>query len=144
MRKNIANELKKLDIEIARKLFSISKENNIPEPPSPLQGRIMDYLVLHQGKEVFQKDLEKDLNVSKATVSSALFTMEKNNIVKRTTSKDDTRSKQIVVTEESIRVHENMKIVFDNLDKELTKNMSTDEIEAFFNIIEKLRKNLNK
>lgn len=144
MRKNIANELKKLDIEIARKLFSISKENNIPEPPSPLQGRIMDYLVLHQGKEVFQKDLEKDLNVSKATVSSALFTMEKNNIVKRTTSKDDARSKQIVVTEESIRVHENMKIVFDNLDKELTKNMSTDEIEAFFNIIEKLRKNLNK
>lgn len=144
MRKNIANELKKLDIEIARKLFSISKENNIPEPPSPLQGRIMDYLVLHQGKEVFQKDLEKDLNVSKATVSSALFTMEKNNIVKRTTSKDDARSKQIVVTEESIRVHENMKIVFDNLDKELTKNMSTDEIEAFFNTIEKLRKNLNK
>lgn len=144
MRKNIANELKKLDIEIARKLFSISKENNIPEPPSPLQGRIMDYLVLHQGKEVFQKDLGKDLNVSKATVSSALFTMEKNNIVKRTTSKDDARSKQIVVTEESIRVHENMKIVFDNLDKELTKNMSTDEIEAFFNIIEKLRKNLNK
>lgn len=144
MRKNIANELKKLDIEIARKLFSISKENNIPEPPSPLQGRIMDYLVLHQGKEVFQKDLEKDLNVSKATVSSALFTMEKNNIVKRTTSKDDARSKQIVVTEESIRVHENMKIVFDNLDKELTKNMSTDEIEAFFNTIEKLRKNLNE
>lgn len=144
MRKNIANELKKLDIEIARKLFSISKENNIPEPPSPLQGRIMDYLVLHQGKEVFQKDLEKDLNVSKATVSSALFTMEKNNIVKRTTSKDDARSKQIVVTEESIRVHENMKIVFDNLDKELTKNMSTDEIEAFFSTIEKLRKNLNK
>lgn len=144
MRKNIANELKKLDIEIARKLFSISKENNIPEPPSPLQGRIMDYLVLNQGKEVFQKDLEKDLNVSKATVSSALFTMEKNNIVKRTTSKDDARSKQIVVTEESIRVHENMKIVFDNLDKELTKNMSTDEIEAFFNTIEKLRKNLNK
>lgn len=144
MRKNVANELKKLDIEIARKLFSISKENNIPEPPSPLQGRIMDYLVLHQGKEVFQKDLEKDLNVSKATVSSALFTMEKNNIVKRTTSKDDARSKQIVVTEESIRVHENMKIVFDNLDKELTKNMSTDEIEAFFNTIEKLRKNLNK
>lgn len=144
MRKNIANELKKLDIEIARKLFSISKENNIPEPPSPLQGRIMDYLVLHQGKEVFQKDLEKDLNVSKATVSSALFTMEKNNIVKRTTSKDDARSKQIVVTEESIRVHENMKIVFDNLDKELTKNMSTDEIEAFFSTIEKLRKNLNE
>lgn len=144
MRKNIANELKKLDIEIARKLFSISKENNIPEPPSPLQGRIMDYLMLHQGEEVFQKDLEKDLNVSKATVSSVLFTMEKNNIVKRTTSKNDARSKQIVITEESIRVHENMKIVFDNLDKELTKNMSTDEIEAFFNTIEKLRKNLNK
>lgn len=142
MNKNIVDELKKLDIEIGRKLFSISKENNIPDPPSPLQGRIMDYLVVNEGKEIYQKDLEKVLNVSKATVSSALFTMEKNNIIKRITSKNDARSKQIVITDGSIRVHENMKMVFNNINEELTKNMSDEEIETFFNIINKLRKNI--
>lgn len=142
MNKNIVDELKKLDIEIGRKLFSISKENNIPDPPSPLQGRIMDYLVVNEGKEIYQKDLEKVLNVSKATVSSALFTMEKNNIIKRITSKNDARSKQIVITDGSIRVHENMKMVFNNINEELTKNMSDEEIEIFLNTINKLRKNI--
>lgn len=142
MNKNIVDELKKLDIEIGRKLFSISKENNIPDPPSPLQGRIMDYLVVNEGKEIYQKDLEKVLNVSKATVSSALFTMEKNNIIKRITSKNDARSKQIVITDGSIRVHENMKMVFNNINEELTKNMSDEEIETFLNTINKLRKNI--
>lgn len=142
MKRNIVDELKKLDIEIDRKLFSISKENNIPEPPSPLQGRIMDYLVIHEGETVYQKDLESALNVSKATVSSALLTMEKNNIIKRITSKNDARSKQIVITQSSIRVHENMKILFNNINEELIKNISAEEIEAFYNTISKLRKNI--
>lgn len=142
MKKNIVDELKKLDIEIGRKLFFISKENNIPDPPSPLQGRIMDYLVVNEGKEIYQKDLEKVLNVSKATVSSALFTMEKNNIIKRITSKNDARSKQIVITDGSIRVHENMKMVFNNINEELIKNISDEEIETFLNTINKLRKNI--
>lgn len=142
MEKNIANELKKLDIEIAKKLFSISKVQNILEPPSPLQGRIMDYLTVNEGKEVYQKDLEKNLNVSKATISAVLFTMENNNLIKRVTSKNDARSKQIIITEKSIKVYENMKIVFDNLNKELIKNLSDAEIESFLNTIEKLRENI--
>lgn len=142
MEKNIANELKKLDIEIAKKLFSISKVQNILEPPSPLQGRIMDYLTVNEGKEVYQKDLEKNLNVSKATISAVLFTMENNTLIKRITSKNDARSKQIILTEKSIKVYENMRVVFDNLNKELIKNLSEAEIESFLNTIEKLRKNI--
>lgn len=142
MEKNIANELKKLDIEIAKKLFSISKEKNIIAPPSPLQGRILDYLLANQEKEINQKDLEKALNVSKATVSGALFSMEKNNIIRRITSKSDSRSKQIVITEETMKTRENLKIVFESLNKKLTKNISEQEIETFYNILEKLRKNL--
>lgn len=142
MEKNIANELKKLDIEIAKKLFSISKIQNILEPPSPLQGRIMDYLTVNEGKEVYQKDLEKNLNVSKATISAVLFTMENNTLIKRITSKNDARSKQIILTGKSIKFYENMRVVFDNLNKELIKNLSKAEIESFLNTIEKLRKNI--
>lgn len=144
MKKNIVDELKKLDVEIARKLFSISKENNIPEPPSPLQAKIIDYLIINEGKEIYQKDLEKVLNVSKATVSSALLTMEKNNIIKRLISKEDARSKQIVVTDEIIKAHGNMKKVFGILNEELTNGLSNEEIEKFFQTIEKLRANIRK
>lgn len=142
MEKNIANELRKLDIEIGKKLFSISKAKNIPEPPSPLQGEIIDYLVINQKKGVNQRDLEKALNISKATISGTLLAMEKNNSIQRNISKEDARIKKIELTEDSIRIHENMKMVFEDLTKQLTNNISRKELNTFYNILEKLRKNI--
>ena len=45
MEANIANELKKLEIEVGKKIFSITKENRMNFPPSPLQAKITKYLV---------------------------------------------------------------------------------------------------
>lgn len=142
MKKNLANELKKLDIEIGKKMFSISKEKNMPSPPSPLQARIMDYLIINQEKAIYQKDLEKDLNISKSAISSTLVKMENNNIIERITSKDDARNKKILLKKDSIRIYENMKTLFEKLNEELTKNIPEKEIEDFYNVIEKLRKNI--
>ncbi|MGN1301795.1 MAG: MarR family transcriptional regulator, partial [Clostridia bacterium] len=106
MKKNLANELKKLDIEMGKKIFSIAKKDKITTAPSPLQARIIDFLVLHQNEDINQKDLKNYLEVSKATVSSALQTMENNEIIKRVTSKEDARSKKIILMENSKKTHE--------------------------------------
>lgn len=142
MKKNIANELKKLDIEIGKKIFSIAKENKIQMPPSPLQARIIDFLLINKEKDICQKDLEDTLNVSKATVSGALQTMENNGIIERVTSKEDARSKKIILTENSKKAHEEMHIIFKKLDKELTKGISNEELDMLFSMIEKLRINM--
>ena len=142
MKKNIANELKKLDIEIARRLFSISKENKIEDSQSPLQCRILKYLVKNQDKEIYQKDLEDIFQISKATVSSVLFTMENNKIIQRVVSSNDARSKRIELTEKSKEVYKNMQIVFEKLNKELEKGLSDEEINTFYNILDKLYKNI--
>lgn len=142
MKKNIANELKKLDIEIARRLFSISKENKIEDAPSPLQSRILKYLVKNKDKEIYQKDLEDIFQISKATVSSVLFTMENNKIIQRVVSSNDARSKRIELTEKSKEVYKNMQIVIEKLNKELEKGLSDEEINTFYNILDKLYKNI--
>ena len=64
MELNIVNQLKLLDIEIGRKLFSIAKLNEIDQPPSPLQGKILKYIVENEGKEIYQKNLEERFNSS--------------------------------------------------------------------------------
>ena len=143
MEKNIANELKKVDIEIGKKLFSISKKNKIEAVPSPLQARIIDFLIINQEKEdICQKDLEEHFNVSKATISGALQIMENNGIIKRVIAKEDARSKKIILTEKSKKAHKEMYIIFKNLDEELKKGISKEELEIFYNIIEKLKNNL--
>lgn len=144
MEKYIASEIKKLDIEIGRKIYSISKQNNIEYTPSPLQGKIIDYLAIHSGEKINQNDLKNALGVSKATISGTLQIMEKNGIVRREIDENDARNKTIILTKKSEGLYEKVKYVFEILDKELTKNISKEELKAYYDISEKLFNNIKE
>lgn len=142
MEANIANELKKLEIEVGKKIFSITKENRMNFPPSPLQAKITKYLVENHGKEIYQRDLEEVMGVSKATISGALLTMEKNQIIERVASQNDARQKKIVLTSKSNDVYKEVKEVFKILNAELVKDISEEELKTFLNVINKMKSNI--
>ena len=84
---DLIGEIKGLNIIIKRKMFEQYKDKD--RQPSPLQFKILAYLAHHSDAEINQKDLEESLNVNKATISGALNTMEKQGLIKRTTSSID-------------------------------------------------------
>lgn len=138
----VANELKKLDVDINRKLFSIAKERKIPFYPSPLQAKVTKYLIENKEGEVYQKDLEEVFEVSKATISGVLLTMEKNKIIKRIPSENDARQKKIVLTKKSKEIYKEVKETFKKLNEELIKNISEEELQNFIKTMEKMRNNI--
>lgn len=144
MEKHIARDLKRVDIEIGQRLFSIAKEKDIPAPPSPLQARILEFLFKNEDNEVNQKDIEQHLCVSKATISGALFSMEKNGFIKRVTSQKDQRSKQIIITDSSREAYNSLSMVFEEVNKELLEGVTEDEIDTFYKILDKFSKNIKK
>lgn len=144
MEKHIARDLKRVDIEIGQRLFSIAKEKDIPAPPSPLQARILEFLFKNEDNEVNQKDIEQHICVSKATISGALFSMEKNGFIKRVTSQKDQRSKQIIITDSSREAYNSLSIVFEEVNKELLEGVTEDEIDTFYKILDKFSKNIKK
>ena len=144
MEKHIARDLKRVDIEIGQRLFSIAKEKDIPAPPSPLQARILEFLFKNEDNEVNQKDIEQHICVSKATISGALFSMEKNGFIKRVTSQKDQRSKQIIITDTSREAYNSLSIVFEEVNKELLEGVTEDEINTFYKILDKFSKNIKK
>ena len=62
---------------------------------SPIQVRIVKYLVKQNNKAILQKDMEYIFNIRRSTVSGVIKTMEKNNIIIRENVKDDNKSKEI-------------------------------------------------
>ena len=50
---------------------------------SPIQVRIVKYLVKQNNKAILQKDMEYIFNIRRSTVSGVIKTMEKNNIIIR-------------------------------------------------------------
>lgn len=139
---NITNELKSLDIEIGKRLFSIAKLNELGQPPSPLQGKILKFLVESDGKEIYQKTLEERFKVSKATISEVIQTMENNNLIERVATKKDARLKQIILTDISRQRVSKMDKCFETLNNELEKGLSEKEKEQFLLTLRKMKNNI--
>lgn len=142
MRRTIAEELKKLDVQIGRKMFQISKVSNMEIPPSPLQGQILDYLIINRGKNVNGKDLEKFLGVSKVAISNALLSMETNGIIERKQSELDRRNKDIKLTDRSMDIFYQMFDLFNELEKEMISGIDKNDLRIFYNVLDKISNNL--
>lgn len=142
MAKSIAESLKKLDVEIGRKMFRISKNLNIELPPSPLQGQILDYLFMNSNQNISGKDLEKFLNVSKVAISNALLSMENKGIIQRIKLGSDRRNKSIILTDKSKKIFNQMGNLFMELEKEMIKGIDTDKLEIFYEVMNKISNNI--
>lgn len=110
--------------------------------PTPTQMLIIEYGIMHSNEGVFQKDLENVLNLRRATVSGVLQTMEKNGLVERVTDSEDERTKKIILKQKAIDVYKENIGRIKKLEAIVTKNISQDELEIFFNVINKMKCNL--
>lgn len=140
----VINEIKKLDIIIGKKMFAIAKIENTNNPPSPLQFKILDYLLNNQNIVFCPKDLEKKFSVSKAAISGVLLTMEKRGIITMVASSTDARSKNIKLTDKSIERFNEMKSILKRMNDELVKGIPKEDLNTFLKVLEDMRQNLNK
>ena len=144
MRLQVIDELKKLDIKIAKKLFQEAKHQAIKRPPSPLQAKILKFLLENKNEVICQKDLENNFNVSKTTISEVLLTMEKAKVIKRVSVPDDARVKRIILTNTSLERLEELEKNFQAINDELVAGISDDELAQFINILNKMQDNMKK
>ena len=142
----VLKKIKELESLTARKIFAdnLGLKCNIESlpRPTPTQMQIMEYILSKNGQDIYQKDLEDVLGIKRATVSGVLQTMEKNDLIERVIDENDTRTKKIILKKETIEIFEKQKKKFEIIEKELTKNISENEIQTFFNIIDKMERNL--
>ena len=142
MKPNIINEIKSLEVKIGKKLFQEAKLQEIKRPPSPLQAKILKYILDHKEEVVCGKDLENYLHVSKATISEVLMAMEKSAIIKRISIPDDARAKRIVLTDTSLERFQELEKNFQSINEELLHGVSKKELECFLNVLQKMKNNI--
>ena len=137
--RKIAFEVKQLDNLIGRKLIENKKEN---KKLSHVQVSVLKYLLENRGKTVYQNDLESLLDVRRSTISGILKTMEKQNLIKRIDSLKDARKKEIILTDYSYKKSKLMKKKVTEFETLLVKGISYEELNVFFDVIDKIKENL--
>ena len=98
---------------------------------------------LYNAKEpVYQRDVEREFKINRATVSGMLTLMAQKGLIRRSSVSHDGRLKRIELTEHGRRQHEERMEHFLRLERTLEEALSPEELSAFFAMTDRLRKTL--
>lgn len=140
MDRHITKELKDLDHEIGKIV-----KNSIHFGKMPLnhtQVHIIGYLLKNADKKICQKQIEEEIHLKKASITGSLDSLQDKGLIQRVTCKDDKRKKYIKLTDIVMKEKKEIENKFREIDKKLVKNLSKEEINSFFLIVDKMKKNL--
>ncbi|CAM3674986.1 MarR family winged helix-turn-helix transcriptional regulator [Marinicrinis lubricantis] len=141
--RSIGMELRTLRNLLLRKVEGvIHKKYN--DQLTCMHGWVLKYFVDHQDRDVFQRDLEHEFSIRRSTATKILQLMEKNCLIRRVPVPYDARLKKIVLTPKAIEYHQAVVKSFIELEQELKKGISEEEMDSFFAIMDKLKKNLEQ
>ena len=138
----IGFEIKKLHMLISNELRSATSIKAMDDMTNT-HGYVLKYLAQNEGKEVFQRDIEKEFMISRPTVSEIIKLMEKNGLIVKEEVASDKRLKKLILTPVAIEKQERMRKCIDDLEIKLRNNISEEELAVFVSVAEKIGANLD-
>lgn len=107
------------------------------------QAYVIDFIYNEsKQRDIFQKDLEKELDLKRSSVSLMLNNMEKSNLIERVPIIEDARFKKIILTEKAIILYKNISIAIDSVENKLSENITLEEMKIFYRVLDKIRNNI--
>ena len=134
----IPAQLRRVDNLIFRKINQFARANGV-EQATPMHGWIIEYLYRHRDEQVFQRDIEREFSITRSTVTNILQLMERKGYIRRQSVPQDARLKQLVLTEEGIRFHENTIRSFHQTDDYVAGLLTEEENTELLRLLNKLR-----
>lgn len=124
-----------LSNRIHRRLDKVASKYGI----TGVQSRILGFLYYNSKKrDIFQKDIEEELDIRRSSVTSVLQLMEKNGYIERVSVSKDARLKKIIITEKGLEIQRNVHDFILELEKSLRDELSDEEFNILISLIDRL------
>ena len=137
------SEFKNLITATERYIQELSKSHGVEHLSGP-QGWTVMFLKDNQGKEIFIKDIEKRLDISKSVTSNLIKRMEKNGFISVIPYRKDRRYKQIVLTPLGQEKAGKITVFLTDLKKLLLKDISQEDLSVARKVFKQIKQNLEK
>ena len=111
---------------------------------TPTQNWVLAYINARNAEntDVFQRDIEAHFNIQRST-ATGLQLMEKNGLISRVSLDSDARMKRIVVTPKGREVCEMSRSAKDEMEAELLKGISPEDLAIFLRVCDAMGENAN-
>lgn len=130
--------ISKLSNQLRRRLDAFSAKSGV----SGSQGRVLHF-ILAQPEDVYQRDIEQEFSMRPPSATELLKLMEKNGLIRRESAAQDARLKKIIVTEKAALLVGQVFPDLEALERDLTRGISPEHLDIFFQVIGQMSKNLN-
>ena len=107
-----------------------------------MQRFTLGFLHYNSHREIYQKDLEAEFAISRATASNMLAIMERKGLIKREPVEHDARLKKVVLTEQAKKMHSRIKADILSMEEMLTKGLSEDDKQRLHQYLDNMIQNI--
>lgn len=140
----IGFEIKCLSNMIRRKLdttFSAPEFDGLTGAQNAMMGYIMDH---EETQDIFQRDIEEEFNIRRSSATVMLQGLEQRGYIRRTQIEKDARLKKVELTEKARKLQKRVRAEIDQFHEQLEKDLSQEEKEEFFRLLDKIKSNLKE
>lgn len=107
-------------------------------------GWVLGYLAAHDGEEIYQRDLEKELGICRSGISKIVASLEKAGLLERGRVASDDRLKKLILTDKGRQYTEQVRSDSRRLEARLTAGLSAEELAAFHQTLQKMQQNITE
>ena len=125
------------------KRMEAKKQENEKEPLTGMQRWTLGFLREHDGEDLYQKDIETEFSVSRATASNMLAVMERKGLLQREAVAHDARLKKLVLTEKARALVDRSEQDMRDMEALLSKGLSETEIKNLKKYLDQMLLNLD-
>ncbi len=140
----IGFEIKSISNMIRRELnttFSTPEFGGLTGTQNAVMGYIMDH---EEKQDIFQRDIEQVFNIRRSTATVMLQGLEQRGYIRRMPVEYDARLKKIEVTEKARKLQQRVRAEIDLFHERLERNLSEEEKEQLFCLLDKIKQNLKE
>jgi MarR family transcriptional regulator, repressor for mepA len=118
---------------IVHAMKQLADSNLIPYDITNQQARLLGDIndQLKQDNQICQKDLESIMHLRGSSITSLLQGLEKKGFIVRSSSNEDSRAKQLHITEKGTKLIDEMDKVFQTNESLLLQGMTEDEKKTY-------------
>jgi DNA-binding MarR family transcriptional regulator len=142
MERHIGREIRGLSNLIKRRIDSQAAKVGI-EDMTGVQGWLLHYLDKRTPEgQVFQRDIEEAFGIRRSTATVMLQQLERKGLIERLPVAEDARLKSIILTEKAADFCRVLHQDRDKMEAIMRKDITPEELAAFFGVADKIRSNL--
>ena len=109
------------------------------------QRSVLNHILLRSMVEdVYQRDIEKEFHINRATASGMLTLMEQKGMIQRSSVSHDARLKKLELTPLGLELHEGRMKWLQQLELTIEGSLTREELETFQTLTDKIRQVLEQ